>query len=311
MNTEYRVAIALTTFRRDDLLPRLIEEIQRQINDRDDGGPMRLLIVDNDPAQSARAVSERFGADYACETRPGIASARQRVLAETADDDVVVMLDDDVIPEPGWLGAILDTWIATRATVVMGYVRWVWPDVDDPTMQKIRAGGFMRRPAVPTGTSQTWLATGNVLIDSRQVQERGLSFDVSLGMSGGEDTLFGRAVISRGGTIVACQESSVMSVIPAERTTLDFARQRAVGQGISLSHLALRRRTGVGRVVASGATAVLAVVRIVCFSAARVGAIVLRNPASEGMYLRKTWTAWGRLRGAIGHVSDEYARTDD
>jgi hypothetical protein len=305
---DVKVAVAVTTFRRPALLAPLIEEILMQIASVGDAYACRVVIVDNDPDESARVVAAGHGVDYTPESVPGIAAARQRVLDTTASDDVVVMLDDDVLPEAEWLAAILATWERFKPTVVMGYVRWVWPPLDEPVIRKVRDGGFMRRPELPTGTRQEWLATGNVLIDLHAVRRLGLAFDVSLGLSGGEDTLFGADVIRRGGTIVACRESSAMSVIPPERATSDFARRRAIGQGTSISFLRLRSEHGIRRSALRAAALAGGILRLCVFSIARAGAHLLGDDAREGKYLRKQWFALGRIRGAAGHVSDEYSR---
>lgn len=308
MPADVKVAIAVTTFRRPDLLDPLIAEILAQVPTIEETYACRVVIVDNDPDESARPVAAAYGVTYVPEHVPGIAAARQRVLDATAGDDVVVMLDDDVLPEAEWLSSILNTWARFSPTVVMGFVRWIWPSVDEPVIRKIRDGGFMRRPELPTGTRQDWLATGNVLIDQNELRVLGVGFDVSLGLSGGEDTLFGKDVIRRGGSIVACRESSATSVIPPERATADFARRRAIGQGTSISFLRLRREHGWRRWLLQGAALAGGVLRVMVFSLARVGARLLRKDALEGSFMRKLWFARGRIRGAVGRVSDEYSR---
>ena len=63
-------------------------------------------MVDNDPAGSARegcGGGGRSQVRYALESVPGISSARNRVLDEAHDADVLVFLDDDETRIPtGW-----------------------------------------------------------------------------------------------------------------------------------------------------------------------------------------------------------------
>src|SRR5690606_41730476 len=61
---------------------------------------------------------------------PGIAAVRQTALDAAEDDELAVMIDDDVMPEPGWLRGLLTVWNESHATAVVGYVRYVWPTED-------------------------------------------------------------------------------------------------------------------------------------------------------------------------------------
>src|SRR5690606_16651540 len=112
-----------------------------------------------------------------------------------------------------------------------------WPEGTDPW---IAAGGFMRRTRFPNGKSLDFLATGNVLIDTRQVRALGVRFDLSLGLAGGEDTVFGRAIVARGGSVVASSDSVVRDDIVAERTTLEFVRRRAISHGQARVRMQIR-----------------------------------------------------------------------
>ena len=101
-----RVLVAVLTYRRPgdlaDLLPLLAAQ-RRSVA----GRKVELLVVDNDPeggaaGQVAAAAATWGGLAYAHEPRPGIAAARNRALDEAAEHDVLVFLDDDERPSPGW-----------------------------------------------------------------------------------------------------------------------------------------------------------------------------------------------------------------
>ena len=67
-----------------------------------------VIVVDNRPSSEAtRDLVARWpGVRYAREDRPGLNAARNRALEE-ADTEVVAFTDDDAVPEPGWLDALL------------------------------------------------------------------------------------------------------------------------------------------------------------------------------------------------------------
>lgn len=71
-------------------------------------GGRPLLVVDNCPSSDAtRELVARWPqVRYVRETRPGLNAARNRALRE-ADTGVIAFTDDDAVPEPSWLEALL------------------------------------------------------------------------------------------------------------------------------------------------------------------------------------------------------------
>lgn len=301
MNAPGRVLIVIPTYRRTALIPPLVQAIRSQTV----GLTARLLVVDNDPESSAADVALALGVEYLSETTPGIAAVRQAALDAASEDELTVMIDDDVVPEPDWLRRLLDVHRDTGAAVVMGFVRYVWPEGTDPW---IAAGGFMRRTRLPNGTRLDSLATGNVLIDTAQVRSLGVGFDRSLGLIGGEDNVFGRAVVNAGGMIVASYDSVVRDDIVAERTTRSFVHRRAVSHGQARVRLLIREAPRWKRPILHVAHLVGGAVRWITFSAGRGVAVLRHDMGSHAVFQRRTWFAQGRMLAALGIVHGEYAR---
>ncbi|MFF3025982.1 glycosyltransferase family 2 protein [Microbacterium sp. NPDC057944] len=295
------VLIAVPTYRRAALLPPLVAAIRTQT----DGLRTRILLVDNDPERSAEVVAGELGVEYLSETTPGIAAVRQAAVDAASDDELTVMIDDDVFPEDGWLHGLVDVWRETRAAVVMGYVRYVWPEGTDPW---IAAGGFMRRTRFPNGKRLDSLATGNVLVDTAQVRALGVRFDVSLGLIGGEDNVFGRAVVARGGSIVASADSVARDDIALERTTREFVHRRAISHGQARVRLLIREAPAWKRPLLHVAHLVGGAVRWVAFTGGRAVSALRRDTAANAVYQRRAWFAQGRMLAALGIVRGEYAR---
>ena len=299
--TDPRVLVAVPTYRRTSLLPPLVAAIR----DQSAGTRTRILLVDNDPETSARAVAAELDVEYLSETTPGIAAVRQAALDAARDDELVVMIDDDVFPEDGWLRGLVDVWIETRAAVVMGFVRYVWPEGTDPW---IAAGGFMRRTRFPDGTKLDSLATGNVLVDPAQTRAIGVRFDLSLGLVGGEDNVFGRAVLAKGGVIVASARSVARDDIAVERTTRAFVHRRAVSHGQARVRLLIREAPAWKRPVLHIVHLVGGAIRWVAFTAGRLLASARGDLAGNAVFQRRAWFAQGRMLAALGIVRGEYAR---
>lgn len=297
-----RVLIAVPTFRRAELLPALVNAILADDTTR---ASTRLLIVDNDPLESARATATALGVDYLSQPVPGIAAARQAALDAAAADELVVMIDDDLMPEHGCVAALVEAWAESRAAAVMGYVRYVWPEGTDPW---IAAGGFMRRTRFPTGTELSALSTGNVLIDAAQVRELGVRFDVSLGLSGGSDLDFGHRLLAAGGRIVASAESVARDDIVAERTTRAFVRRRAICQGQVRARLLSRDARRSVRIARRAGHLVGGLIRLPAFAAGEQLARFRHDVPATAVYRRRRWFAQGRVMGALGRATPEYAR---
>jgi succinoglycan biosynthesis protein ExoM len=253
------LTIAVLTFRRprdlDAVLPLLVEQARSV---RGLGVEARVLVVDNDASGSGRerveaaalaAAGPDDGAEqddavtvhYVVEGTPGIASARNRALAESGDSDLLVFIDDDERPSEQWLRALVALQSETGAAAVVGPVRSEYEVEPEPFIVE---GRFFVRRRLATGTRVDVAATNNLLLDLAEVRRQGLAFDVALGQLGGEDTLFTRSLVAGGGTILWCAEAVVTDVVPAHRVTRRWVVQRAYssGNGWSLTSVMLSAR---------------------------------------------------------------------
>lgn len=303
--SDRRVLVAIPTYRRTELLPPLVTAVRAQTEELPSA---RILVVDNDPGRSARDVAADLGVEYLAEPTPGIAAVRQAALDAAAEDELTVMIDDDVFPEDGWLAGLVDVWTDTGAAVVMGFVRYVWPDGTDPW---IAAGGFMRRTRFPNGMRLESLATGNVLVDTAQIRALGVRFDISLGLVGGEDNVFGRAVIAGGGSVVASFDSVARDDIVPERATREFVHRRAISHGQARVRLLIREAAPPKRPFLHVAHLIGGAVRWLAFTGGRAVSAMRRDVAANAVFQRRAWFAQGRMLAALGIVRGEYTRPKD
>lgn len=94
--------VAICTRDRPEDLRRCLEALVRLPDDGQD-----VLVVDNCPSTDAtrRLVQSYQGVRYVHENRPGLDIARNRALRE-AHHEIVAFIDDDAVPDPGWLRAL-------------------------------------------------------------------------------------------------------------------------------------------------------------------------------------------------------------
>ena len=116
------MAICAYTERRWDVLNEAVREASAQMR----AGDELVLVIDHAPELLARA-TERFPAArvVANTRRPGLSGSRNTAV-HTAGGEVVVFLDDDAVPGPGWLDALLAAYCDEGVIGVGGHVAPAW-----------------------------------------------------------------------------------------------------------------------------------------------------------------------------------------
>lgn len=303
-----RVTIAIPTFRRPERLQLLLDALPARIAECP-GAEVDVLVVDNDPDRSGADPSEAapLPLRYVAEPTPGIAAVRNRVLDECRDSDLIAFIDDDELPLQDWLSSLLATHQQHGTTAVMGRVISVFDETADPWV--LATGTFDRRPR-PTGTPLEVAASGNLLLDVAQVRRLGVRFDESLGLAGGEDTLFSRQLVHRGGTIVYCEESVTEDYVVASRLTRDWAIQRAYSAGNGVVHVALRLAPNPARRLSlRGRFLVGGTVRVMAGLARHHLGRLRQDLRHDARGIRTLHRGRGMLAGSRGHLYEEYARS--
>ncbi|HZS62749.1 MAG TPA: glycosyltransferase [Gemmatimonadaceae bacterium] len=231
-----RVAVCIATYARPDGLARLLDGLAALHTD----ACVRVVVVDNDAtgpsrdACEARASAFRLGLRYEVEPRRGITYARNRSVAAAGSDvDFIAMLDDDEVPEAGWLQALLKAQAKYDADVVAGPVIPYFPSMPPEWVQE---GRFFDRPRYQTGHELPHAHTHNVLV-RRTVFEKTGRFDDRFALTGGEDLQFFRRVKADGARIVFANDAAVEEWIPESRANMGWLLRRAYRSGATLGQV--------------------------------------------------------------------------
>ncbi len=317
------LVVAILTYRRPDdiraVLP-LVAAQAAELHEAAEDDPalpraVRIVVVDNDPAGGAGEAVEDAAADspvplaYVHEPTPGISAARNRALDAARGDDLLVFLDDDERPDPGWLAALVRARAATGSAGVAGPVRSEYEVEPDAW---VRAGGFFVRRRPATGARLEVAATNNLLLDLRAVRAAGLRFDVDLGTQGGEDTLFTRQLVASGGLLTWCAEAGVVDVVPRARTTRRWVVLRAFSSGNSwsLTSVALASGSPVARTRIRADATARGLVRALGGTARIAVGAATGSLAHRAKGTRTLARGAGMVAGAFGWSYQEYARRD-
>jgi succinoglycan biosynthesis protein ExoM len=269
-----RTAIAIATRRRMASLEKLLQALAAEYGKR---RGVSLVVIDNDPRgssqQSVEAVKACFlgSVIYRVEPQEGYASVRNAAVAAAADAEYVAFIDDDEIPEFGWLDELHKARERFGADVVAGAVVTDFPP---GTPAWFQGSGVMNseQPNLDTGASMAWCATSNVLVARRVFESIPNGFDSRFDVTGGEDThFFARAQVA-GFRIIWTNEARVRELIPLQRTRTRWILRRAARTGNnktlvesevlrSPQIIALRFAKALGMLTIGASTAGLGVIR--------------------------------------------------
>lgn len=231
------IAVCLATYRRTNLLSRLLDSL-RHLDAIPHVG-LELRVVDNDKGASARSVVEDFSkkqdvffkVSYAVEPRQNIAHARNRAL-EMEAADAFVFVDDDEWVEADWLKQLWETCLCSGADGVFGPVQGQCPEGAPSWMSR---GGFFDKNVPATGTSIGWrdTRTSNTLVRGKWLKgEEAFRFDPQLGRSGGSDSELFSRLERADAHFVSCQEAGVSEEVPEERARLGWLWSRWYRNGL-------------------------------------------------------------------------------
>jgi len=306
MSAPIDISICICTFRRPALLDQLLSALTEQSCD---ALRMEVVVVDNDPANSAAPVLRDWQAHFPMplhllhESTPNIAQARNAAV-HTAQGEWVLFIDDDEAPDPDWIRHIVAAQRHYDADAVFAPVL---PRYRDDTPAWIRNGDFFNRRRFATGTviTTTDARTGNVLIRRSKLMAVPGPFDAAFGRTGAEDTMLFRDMLAHGAKFIWCDEATVSEEVPAQRANLNWLLRRSyrLGQTYVLSEIArLRGVTRFARATQLGLRALLqllvaAAVTLASFPFSRIMAI---------RWLRTTLAQCGKLSALAGHRYHEY-----
>ena len=342
------LTIAMLTYRRNDYLAQVIPELLAQADDVCDAQTTAsVLIVDNDPQAGARAVVEAARAAlageqpqtaeppeqavlsepsgsadsdkatlrlvYVHEPEPGIVAGRNRALSQAHGSDALIFIDDDEIPSPGWLKALVSTWRAQGCAAVTGPTP---PTFEvDPSAWVVASGAFDSWEAAD-GAQVRSADTGNLLLDLAVVEDLGLRFDPRYGLTGGEDSLFTRQLTRAGGVIRFAAGAVVTKRVPAARARRTWVLERSLRSGSSWA----RVRIDTAGPADGGASGRLARLRLrlgygakglakAGIDGARAGVARIRGDVpAQARYEVSSRGGLGMVVGALGVHVREYGR---
>ena len=226
------ISVCICTYRRPQLLQRLLSELSKQKTA--DAFTYSITVADNDTLESAKPIVTALAAansleiTYCVEHRQNIALARNKVL-EQSRGDFIAFIDDDEYPGEDWLLRLFNTCMKENVDGVLGPVV---PAYNEEPPAWVKKGRFHDRPRHQTGFLIDWTEgrTGNLLFKRCLIDGDAGLFRPEFG-SGGEDRDVFRRWIRSGRKFVWCDEAIAYEYVPAVRWKRSFLIRRALLRG--------------------------------------------------------------------------------
>jgi succinoglycan biosynthesis protein ExoM len=303
------VVIGLPTFRRPAGLQRILPLLLEQARELT-GAQARVVVVDNDPDGGAREwVEAHLAADlrYVHEPRPGIAAARNCALDAATGSDVLVCVDDDEAPQPGWLQALVDAWLDWRCAAVTGPVQSVF---EGPVDDWVLASGLFATSVRPTGGTVRGADSANLLLDLAALRRHGLRFDEEFGLSGGSDTMLAHTLRAHGEEIRWCQAALISEYVPAARSQRGWVLTRTVRTSNTWSRMRLALAGPGQRWRTRAELTARGLYRLLRGAVRQLSGLLRRRVSEQARGAIDMASGRGLLLGAYGVVRYEYRRSN-
>jgi GT2 family glycosyltransferase len=261
---DVQATVVLPTFRRPQSLRRTVQGLARQHTTR---LAWDLIVVDNDDPPGAAGVLAELTpglgapARLVRERRRGASHARNRGISEVRAP-ITVFLDDDVVPEPGWLDRLVEPLLAGRADAVAGRVV-LDPDAARPpwftsSWHDTPFGVYDRGDQECALGPDDYVNTASGAVRTALLRATG-GFDPVLGPRDGipllnDDVALYRQLLALGARAVYVPDAVVVHDLPPERLTRRYVVRREYFRGRS-AWLAERQRHARMPMLGTGAIA--------------------------------------------------------
>ncbi len=295
-----RVAVCVCTYRRPAVLGELLERLVAVAADAEGLAAVGVVVVDDDPAGSARATAERYadafalGLDYVTSGAGNISVARNHALAHGGRRaDWLALVDDDCLPDVGWIRQL----VTVRRDLDADCVSGACVDVAPPGAPAwLVAEPFLDE--LDTGPDRAPLEIGplkNTLVSHRFLADHGIGFEEALGHAGGEDVMFFHLLHQAGARHHHARDAVVREQVPTERATLRYQLGRRYWYGNTEAVTSIARgRSSRPRMLAGAA-------KLAAGGLARPLARLARRRSPQWRYaLSELLRAAGRVVGALG-----------
>lgn len=242
MTNQFVCSVVIPTVRRPEGLTRAVESVLAQ--EGVDRSSFEVLIVDNDPAGSARKTADQFKSSdvsvrYVHEPEAGVATARNTAVANV-HSELILFLDDDQTAPTTWVADFLDLYREHKPAIAFGPVVTVLPD-SITEHRKYLESFFSRTGPKLAGMYRDFYGCGNSMLDLSQLKSRIPLFETRHNETGGEDDILYSQLSDLGYKFGWSPTAYANEHVPERRATLAYAMRRTFAYGQAPTTLCARK----------------------------------------------------------------------
>ncbi len=234
------------------LRPQFLSDAVKSIAAQRLSGMFEIVVVDNCPSSELRSQVSDLNAStppaatvrYVAEPRTGLHFARH-AGARSANADLVVFCDDDILAEEGWLSAILDPFADPSIVCVGGKVAPHWEVPPPSWIESVPASYYslLDRGSVPHIMQPGELFHGcnfavrkKVLFDLGGFNPDGFGDRNLIWLRGDGEVGLMRKIRAKGYKVAYAPGAVIEHRIPADRMRREYLYRRAFDSGIEASY---------------------------------------------------------------------------
>lgn len=234
------ISVCIATYKRPELLEKLLLSLLSQKNI--DNYNLEIIVVDNDPNKTAKAVVQRFSemiisnprytVKYDIQPEKNIALTRNKTV-ELATGDYLYFIDDDEYADENCLYHHIRIIKEFDADVTFGNVIPCFNDLSTPSY--IKSAQTYYRINVEDGKRTKYFLTGNTMLSFKKIKKKTIIFNSDYGITGGSDYEFFLKISDENSKFLSAASSIVFEFIPPERSNLKWLIKRVFRTGNNYS----------------------------------------------------------------------------
>lgn len=246
-----KIAIGIPTYKRPQMLEKLILSILGCNIDRSLISSMNIIVIDNDVDKSAeKTVNDlvaRFYNSYSIEYYnypiKGLSHVRNELFRKAVgyNPDYIICIDDDEYPSDKWLNQLLLTVKATESDIVLGPVIPVFENEVSPYISY-----WFKYQKLLNEQKVNFFWTGNFIISKDFLLRNNLKFDDRFNSTGSEDSYFGVTALKTGARICWAKNAVVYETIPEKRARLKWLIKRSYNGAASYNYIQKLEKNNLG-----------------------------------------------------------------
>ena len=227
----YNVVIAIPTFKRPEMLKKLIYSITECKINKNIIENVKIIVVDNDKDKTAKLTTSElmlifqntYDLKYCSYSIKGLSNVRNHMLKKSLElePDFIVFIDDDEFVTSEWLNELVKTMINTNADAARGPVFAI---LDNSTPKNIAC--WFKREEYTDDIELNTLSTGNLILRVSSLQKHKVWFDNRFNYTGSEDSYFGIQLKNDGAKFYWSARAIAYETIPTNRSTLKWLINR-------------------------------------------------------------------------------------